>query len=495
MPNTPSAPAKDEDWLRPVELAEAYGPAFPVTALSAWHQRFVAELADQVQIAPDAAALGSIAMIGAAAAKTVVVRVQPGDEHPLNFWGLVVSAPGDGKTPLMDELRRPFDQVEVQQREASRAEAARAATERQIVQLELRRLEGQAARSEDSDERQDLTARAVELRKTLEQRRPGLPTLTTGDCTPLGLIGLLARNRGRLALLTDEGDQLFSKILQRSKSGAEDIADMLKSYSGAPIDRHDAHREYRVPGAALSIVAFTQPQPFAKVMGVQAFHGKGFLGRFAIVLPRSLMGARKQRRPDLSTEAKSAYHGLMRRLLDQPIPETPLVLTLTDAAFDIFAERATAADRELVTATDPNFRWWLGKLRGLIARLAGILHLAEPAHWGVSVISAETMARAVEIGAYLAAHARVAYEHSEQAALDEEPRRLLRWIRDGRRERFSHAEAVTSFSGRLRSNEIDRCLQRLVAANLLREQPGGRSRTGRPRKPSYLVNPYVFRID
>jgi replicative DNA helicase len=481
------------DWERPVELAEAYGPDFPIHALAPRHQRFVTELAEQVQIAVDVPALASLAMIGAAVAKTISVEIQPGDEQPANLFMLIVSPPGDGKTPLLGELRRPFDQVQAAMRDIARADAARADTEHRIAKLKLQRLEREAASSEDAEEKAELTASAVELRKQLELRRPGVPTLSTGDCTQLGLISLMDRNKGRLLLLTDEGDQLFSRVQQRSPRGAEDIDDMLKAYSGATIDRHDAQRELRVPAAALSIVATTQPRPFSKVMGVEAYHSKGFIGRFAIALPRSIQGARKQRRAGLSAEARSDYQTMLRGLLERPIPEVPTVLTLSEDAFQVFAACGAEADRQIMSNRDARFGAWIGKLRGLTARLAGILHVSDSDNHAVTTISRETMTRAVEISHYLTAHARVAYEHSERAALDEDPRRLLRWIRDTHRHQFTHAEAVVSFSGRLNTREVEGCLERLVVAKFLRERPAGKSRTGRPRKPSYLVNPYVFR--
>lgn len=479
------------DWEKPVELAEAYGPVFPVHVLPAWYQRFVTELAEQVQIPVDVPALASLAMIGAAAAKTVLVEIQPGDEQPTNFWTLIVSPPGDGKTPLLGELRRPFDRVQEAMRDVERADAARAETEHRIAKLELHRLERQAADCDEPEEKGELTRTATELRKQLNLRRPGLPTLSTGDCTQLGLISLMDRNSGRLLLLTDEGDQLFSRIQQRSKRGAEDMDDMLKAYSGATIDRHDARRELRVPHAALSIVATTQPRPFAKVMGVEAYHSKGFIGRFALALPRSIQGARKQRRAGASAEARSDYDALLGALLERPIPAVPFVLKLSEEAFQVFAACGAEADREITTNRDASFGAWLGKLRGLTARLAGILHMSDPSNHGVGVISAETMTRAVEVSRYLSAHARVAYEHSERAALDEDPRRLLRWIRDSHRRQFTRAEAVASFSGRLDAREVEACLERLVSAKYLREVAARKSRGGRPRKPSYLVSPWV----
>jgi hypothetical protein len=484
-----------EGWAKPLGLTEVFGPAFPLHTLCGWHQRFVTELAEQVQIAPDAAAVASLGLIGAAAVKTALVYVQQGDVHRLNTWTLSISAPSDGKTPLLEELRRPFDLVQATLREGARAVAARAATEKRITELELSKLQRQAAASTDPVAKQELTSQATELRSQLDRRRGGLPTLTTGDCTQTALISLMERNNERLALLSDEGDQLFSKIRQRAKVGAEDIADMLKAYSGATITNNSAHREISVPGAALSIVAATQPGPFAKVMGVSAFHSTGFLGRFAFVLPRSLQGARKQRRKGLSVESLAAYHSLVVTLLECPIPEVPTALTLSEAAFQAFAEFGAAADREITATNDRNFGLWLGKLRGLIARIAGILHLSDPAESPRNVISEDTMIKAGTIGRYLSEHARVAYERSEQAALDEEPRRLLKWIQAGRRQVFEHAEVVASFSGRVKAPEIDVALQRLIGANYLREHVHTKGGTGRPRKPSYTVNPYVFLSD
>jgi hypothetical protein len=172
-------------------------------------------------------------------------------------------------------------------------------------------------------------------------------------------------------------------------------------------------------------------------------------------------------------------------------------LTFAEDASQRYAEYGALIDRQLAGDSQPHFAAWLGKLRGLTARIAGILHLSESAADGPleTVLTLGTTEHAIEISEYLRAHARIGYECAVQSALDENPRRILRWLRDGARQSFSHRDAVLSFSGRLTGNEVSDCLQRLVEAGYLREQGAARGRIGRNRKPSYSVSPWVFKLD
>ena len=73
---------------------------------------------------------------------------------------------------------------------------------------------------------------------------------------------------------------------------------------------------------------------------------------------------------------------------------------------------------------------WADKLPGNVARIAGLLHLAEHGWAGAPrAVSASTMEVAVEIGDYLISHAQAAL--SEAAGNPSRAAGVLRWLRAG----------------------------------------------------------------
>jgi hypothetical protein len=146
---------------------------------------------------------------------------------------------------------------------------------------------------------------------------------------------------------------------------------------------------------------------------------------------------------------------------------TALTLSLHDLTepHDLtFAPDAAAAVAGLLGDIEPRFRPgadlahttdWGGKLTGAIARIAGLLHIAEHARDGwVQPVSADTLKAATEIGVYFTAHAKAAYDSIGTDPAVASARAVLTWIshanpgqftaRDLMRGRFAKAADTTA---------------------------------------------------
>ena len=488
------------EWAAPRPLTEAHGPDFPVEALSPWHRRYVEELADQVRMVPDGPAVFTLGTIAAAASKTAFVWVPPGDLFPLNLNVSVISPSGDGKTPALVETRRPLDIYQGEARAEARSRIGRLRVRHRIAKGDIRELERQA-RDLPPEEREPLEAQiaALEEEMELEAAEAKPPTLTTGDPSQAGLVWLMAANQGRILLISDEGDQLFSRIQQRSPAGAEDIEAMLQSYSGAPLERDLAGgKSVRIATPALSIVTGIQPGPFAKVMACRAYHDKGLLARFLWAVLPSQKGRRKQRPKGLSDEAKRDYETRVRALLGRQVLDNQDCprLVLSEPAMQLFCDFGAEVDGSLVDGDLADLHVWGNKLRGATARIAGVLHLADHAleEDAESTISENTMGRAIQIAGYFRSHAIVAFRDAVQSATDENARKVLKWVVGSKKPRIKLSEVVRVKSGALLGKEVEIALVQLVEDGYLREVPTPRKgTTGRRPKPSYLVNPCLFR--
>jgi hypothetical protein len=134
---------------------------------------------------------------------------------------------------------------------------------------------------------------------------------------------------------------------------------------------------------------------------------------------------------------------------------------------------------------------WLGKGRGLVPRLAGVLHLlegsaaraADPAA-AVGEIGRDTVERAIALwSGYFRPHAKAFFDHAAPSDLEARARRVVRWLQTCGAEEVSREDVRRTALGQtVNASEADRVLARLTEGGILRpiapERPSPRG--GRP---------------
>lgn len=144
----------------------------------------------------------------------------------------------------------------------------------------------------------------------------------SGDTTPERLVGLLAEQNGKLALLDAEG-ALFSLMRGRYSKNSEPQVDAYnQAYSGDPIRQHRISRppvEVRDP--ALTIALFVQPEILRGRVKDSHLHGTGLLSRFFYILPKSYVGHRCITPDRVPADSKNAYRRMIHNLLDLQVPD------------------------------------------------------------------------------------------------------------------------------------------------------------------------------
>ena len=136
---------------------------------------------------------------------------------------------------------------------------------------------------------------------------------------------------------------------------------------------------------------------------------------------------------------------------------------------------------------------WGGKLPGKIARIAGLLHVAEfesVEEAAATEIQVATMEAAIGLGRYLIDHAKAAFGEMGTDPTRGEARIILGWLRAHQRESITKREAFNGLRSRFeRSDKLDAPLRLLVDLDYLRalpaEEPTG---PGRPPSPRFDVN-------
>ena len=111
----------------------------------------------------------------------------------------------------------------------------------------------------------------------------------------------------------------------------------------------------------------------------------------------------------------------------------PAVLPLTPAALKLHTEFRSELEPRLRAGTGDleALRDWASKLPGAVARIAGLLHLAEHPKTGpTSLVEEATMARAIAQGLYWVEHAMAAFGAMRAHPAIEDARAVIEWIGD-----------------------------------------------------------------
>jgi replicative DNA helicase len=168
----------------------------------------------------------------------------------------------------------------------------------------------------------------------------------------------------------------------------------------------------------LTVILTVQPDVIVDLASRKAFRGRGFLARWLYSLPKSRVGYRNVDAPPVPEESRQMWNALLRAILSLPIPQDgalPMICLSSEAhaLLRTFRQEVEVELREgeaLDTLAD-----WGNKLPGNVARLAGLLHIAQWAMnkvckfpWDTE-ITPETMESAISLGRYFEGHAQAAF--------------------------------------------------------------------------------------
>jgi replicative DNA helicase len=496
----------------PVPLDEYQPRPFPVTALPPWQADYVSAVAHATQTPLDLPGLLTLAATSTAMQKKVRVHIRPGYTEPVNIYVAIVMPPGSRKSPVFEETMRPIQAFEEALMREMAEEIARAETRYNIAKAELQHLQTKAAKETDRVERMRLDEEAADLAVTLLRLiPPEKPRVVTDDTTPERLASLLAANRGRMAVLSAEGGDVFAAMTGRytahqGRQGAHtgNFAPYLRGYSGDTlhVDRVGRPAEY-VQQPALTVALTIQPGVLQGLQRHQGFRERGLLGRFLYSLPPVLLGQRQTRTRPVPESIRATYYARLTALLKLPLTlddqgcPVSQALQLTPEArrifedFEAWVEPMLAPFGSLGHMTD-----WSGKLVGHVARVMGLLHCASTtqAPWRTK-IAPETVQCALQIGTYLIAYARAAYSTMGADAALEDPKHLLAWLKREPRttitKRDLHQGVKTRFP---RIGMMEPAVQLLGEHGFLAPQAPATQdgKPGRPPGPCYDINPHLY---
>jgi len=415
-------PARD-NWPEPTPLESVSTlPAFPLDSLPEWLSRYVLGLSTEKQVAPDLAAMLSLAVLATVVGGYVFADVRPGWTEPSNLYALVALPSGERKSPVLADLLAPLTELETELLVAARDDIARAEADLDLAERKLTELKKDALKAKSATEQITARGLVLEAAEEVAQLRdsvPVRPRLWTDDVTPEALGELLAEQGGRLGLLSAEGgvfDAMSGRYDSRGGKGpAKASLDVwLKAYSGEAIrvDRRGDQAPLTVERACLTIGVAVQPDVLNGLARVPGFKSRGLLGRFIMALPESLVGTRCVTPEPCNQTTRDEWRQRMLDLGRLVRQRGHVAVTFSPAAVDALVrfyaatEPRLAGDGDLAVVTE-----WAAKLHGQVARLAALLHLADTGTSGLDTpVGCEQVERAVAIGEYLIPHALAAHD-------------------------------------------------------------------------------------
>ncbi|WP_020522832.1 YfjI family protein [Catelliglobosispora koreensis] len=419
------AVVSDQDvptWEAPVPFgrAEQAPPVFPLDVLPQWAAAMVEGVAVGTQTCPSMGAGVLLAVLSTCAGGRIEVEARPGWREPVNAYIAVIADPGERKTPVHSAFVGPLYATERVMADQVRPLIEQQAALKDIAERTAEQARATAAKA-DGSRRDELTAEAVAAVLSAEAITvPTLPRLIADDLTPERLIGLMAANGGRMALISDEGG-IFDVLGGRFGS-SPNLDPYLKGYNGRPItvDRQSRQGE-SVERPALTVGVMAQPSVLRKFGSNAELFGRGLPARFWFIVPRSLAGWRRQDAPPVPGAVMAGYELTVQQLAATLAEwEDPAVVTLLPDAERVRVEAAEELEMELRPGGDLyEMREWANKLGGSMLRIAGLLHVAHhPADAWRRPIDAATMTGAVKVIGWLIAHYRAALGivHGDPAA-------------------------------------------------------------------------------
>jgi replicative DNA helicase len=502
-------PASDP-WEAAVPLDEGRPPSFPVECLPGWLEAWASGIAEATQTPVDLAAMLSLAVASGGIAGKFRVCIRPGWVEPTNLYAVVSLPPGERKSAVFTEAVAPVIWYE-QQNAAEMAPMIEAAkSEHRIMEQRLKNIEAKAAKAESKEERDELRHDAKRLAQELAAHVvPESPILLVDDISPEKLGQLIPKHGNKMFQASAEGTAFEIAKGRYSETANFDV--YLKAHSGDPLrsDRISRERD-AADQPALTVALAVQPDVIQGLTENASMRGRGFLARFLYSIPNSFVGRRLAAPSPVTDAVKAAYRANVLGLWElagavEDGKPAAHFLTFTPAAaqemraFEVWLEPQLGENESL-----SHLAGWANKLAGAIARIAGVLHMANSAgqQWRPA-INIATVQAAIRIGKeYLLPHALAAFGLMGADSTTEDAKALwasiVRRSADGAHSasappRFSRRDALNWNRRRFKTaDDLDPALKVLTDHHLIRHVPGTGSPGRGQRSPEFDVNPTAF---
>lgn len=407
------------------------GEAYPVHALGPLQA--VVEAVQDISQAPVGIAAQSALSIAALAVQGFADVETLGGDAPLSLFCLTIAESGERKSRCDRLLMSGIRDHEREAAKTYRDDFAEYETAREIWAGKRKRMLGEAAGAD----KMKATGAEADLRALgPEPRPPLLPNVTAQEPTFEGLLKLYQTGRPALGLFSDEAGGFIGGHAMNSDNRLKTISGLSQLWNGDTVNRirsGDGVTNY--PGRRLSMHLMAQQVAARPLLADPQASGQGFLARFLITEPPSLIGTRLRRGHDANSEAViAAFTSRLVDIMATPMPTganpqelTPVRLPLSIKAKELLwrfyeaVEKAQAKGGEM-----EHVRAYASKSAEQAARIAGVLTLW--ADLDAQEVSPEAMGWGLTLADFYLGEARRLSEAGMVSQETERADMLRRWL-------------------------------------------------------------------
>ena len=368
--------------------------------------------------------------------------------------------------------------------------------EQELAEEEFKKTKRQYLSCKNAGEKEALKETMRELKEKIDFfKKKCPPCLYMDDTTNAALEQELARNGGRMIIMSDEGD-LFANMMGLYTGGQHTLGALLKGHTGGSSKTHRVGRDpVHLPASNLSILLMVQPIIIDTIMADPVMRGRGMNARFLYTMPKTRVGDRNiETAPAVPPKIDADYYNAVYSLYADnyiTLEPKPKQLELKDSAQMAYMAYETVFERRL-KGDMKDIRDWGSKLGGEMLRLVGILHCAEhPDAIMDTPVAKETVDKAYQLARYFCEYARIIYNLG--SGVDPNMavcKRIVDVIRGQNLEAFTRRQLhrISSF-GQKKAEDLDPYLNILEDYGYCRQQE---MTNGRRSFTQYSVNPALF---
>jgi len=448
--------AQNQSWAEVIPLDGPILLPFPLDVLPSDLNDMVQATAAQTETPPELAAGFGLAVVATAVQQKVVVQVEPNYCEPLAIWTGTFLESGTRKTAVANAMTGPLVDVEREECAKAQVEITKIESERETIKARIKALREQAAKKGSFEDFEDKKIAITKLETSMPEV-PALPRLFVQDITPEKLGQVMAENKERIALISDEGG-IFDIFGGRYSNGIPNLDLILQAHAGSPVRVHRGSRpDVVMDRPALTIALSPQPSVLQGLATQPGFRGRGLLARILYALPVSRLGYRQLQSQPIPPSVRDRYQKMVTTLLaitpiiDEGDRVHPYMLTLSPAAYREWKDFQRMVETKMRDGGDYEYiKDWGGKLPGAAARLAGLLHCVEHAETLTAnlIISLSTMQRALVLAAFYQSHALAAFDVIG-ADLDlHAARHVWKWVQREQHHAHEQGSEKTTFTAR-----------------------------------------------
>ena len=359
-----------------------------------------------------------LALLGGCLQKRYEINAKDKFTVPLGLYTLVVADPGERKSSVYDEVVRPVKDYEQKLWKEYQENQFDDELEQELAEEEFKTAKNQYKKCKEAPKREALKETMLELKEKiafLQKKCP--PCLYMDDTTNAALEQELARNGGRMIIMSDEGD-LFANMMGLYTGGQHTLGALLKGHTGGSSKTHRVGRApVHLPASNLSILLMVQPIIIDTIMADPVMRGRGMNARFLYTMPKTRVGERNiETAPNVDPKIDVDYYNAVYSLYADnhiTLEPKPRQLELKDSAQMAYMAYETVFERRL-KGDMKDIRDWGSKLGGEMLRLVGILHCAAHPHAILETpVAKETVDQAYKLARYFGEYARIIYNMGE----------------------------------------------------------------------------------